>query len=118
MKYTIEGFSQEYALTLKATVQEDSKEKNICIDCVDLVILRWFVDFYPSMKKTNIDGQQYAWVNYQTLLDDLPLLNIGKKMLTNRFKKLVYFNLLTHTTLRDGGTYSYYGFGENYMRLI
>ena len=37
MKYTIEGFSQAYAATLK-----DEKNR---IDCTDLVILRWFIDF-------------------------------------------------------------------------
>ena len=44
MKYTIEGFSQEYACSLRKEVDG----KTIKLDCTDLVILRWFVDFYPK----------------------------------------------------------------------
>jgi hypothetical protein len=40
MKQTIEGFNQEYALTLKKTVATSKGEKTIKIDCTDLVILR------------------------------------------------------------------------------
>ena len=44
MRYTIEGFSQEYACSLRKEVDG----KTIKLDCTDLVILRWFVDFYPK----------------------------------------------------------------------
>lgn len=118
MKYTIEGFGQEYALTLTKTIIEKEKEKTIKIDCIDLIILRWFVDFYPNMAKIEIEGVQYAWINYKSLLDDMPLLDMGKHMLANRLQKLCEFGILTHKTIKHGGSFSYYGFGSNYRNLI
>ena len=119
MKYTIEGFSQQYALSLKREIEENGKIKIIKIDCTDLLILRWFVDFYPNMKRFTINGNEYAWVNYQKLLDDMPLMNIGKHMLSLRLQKMVVFGILTHHTIKNScGTYSCYGFGSSYSNLI
>ena len=118
MKYTVEGFSQEYALTLTKQVEEKGKLKTVKVDCIDLIILRWFVDFYPRMAKVEIEGVQYAWLNYKKLLDDMPLLDIGKHMLANRLQKLCEFGILTHKNVKCGGSFSYYGFGANYHNLI
>ena len=119
MKYTIEGFSQEYAMTLKKNVPiKDGKEKTIQIDCTDLVILRWFVDFYPNMKKISVDGREYAWLTHKKLLDDLPLLDITKRACIERMQKLVEFGILDYKLLKDGGTFSLYTFGMNYINLI
>lgn len=115
MKYTIEGFSQSEALKLKKT---DEDGKTICLDCTDLVILRWFVDFFPHMTKVVVDGIQYAWVDYKYLLDDMPLLGIKKRMLALRLRKMADLGILSHKTIKAGGTYSYYTFGENYFRLV
>ena len=118
MKYTIEGFSQKEAAKLKKTIIENGKTKTIGLDCTDLVLLRWFVDFFPSMMKVTIDGIQYAWVNYQAILDDMPLLGLGKRSLFDRLKKMSQLGVLNHKTVRSGGTFSYYGFGENYSLLV
>ena len=120
MKYTIEGFSQEYALTLTKQVEEKGKLKTVKVDCIDLIILRWFVDFYNTQKmiKVEIEGAQYAWVNYSKILDDIPLLDIGKHMLANRLQKLCEFGILTHKNIKCGGNFSYYGFGANYHNLV
>lgn len=114
MKYTIEGFNQKAAMNI--TAEKDGK--TLKLDCTDLIILRFFVDFYPNMTKKIIDGKEYAWVNYQHILDDMPLLNIGKRSLMDRFKKLVDLKVLSHITYKENGTFSYYGFGENYSLLI
>lgn len=118
MKYTIEGFSQKEAAKLQKTIIENGKTKTISLDCTDLVLLRWFVDFFPSMMKVTIDGTQYAWVNYQAMLDDMPLLGLGKRSLFDRLKKMSQLGVLNHKTVRSGGTFSYYGFGENYSLLV
>lgn len=118
MKYTIEGFSQEEAMKLQKTITENGKTKTISLDCIDLVLLRWFVDFFPSMMKVTIDGIQYAWVSYQAILDDMPLLGLGKRSLFDRLRKMSQLGVLVHKTVRSGGTFSYYGFGENYSLLI
>lgn len=118
MKYTIEGFCQEYALTLKKTVQTKKGEKTIKIDCTDLVILRWLVDFYPNMKKMQIDGREYVWLTHKKLLDDLPLLDIAKRACIERMQKLVEFEILDYKLVKDGGTFSLYAFGKNYINLV
>ena len=119
MKYTISGFSQQEALQFKKIVSDKSgKEKEIKVDCTDLLILRWFVDFYPKMTKVEIDGSQYAWVQYQKILQDLPLLDIKKQALFDRFQKMCEFEILTHKTIKAGGSFSYYGFGKMYSALI
>lgn len=118
MRYTIEGFSQEYATTLKKEINHRNSTKTIKIDCTDLVILRWFVDFYPRMKKVEIDGQEYAWITHSKVLADLPLLDINQRSIIERMQKLVEFNILTYKFVNNNGGHSYYGFGENYINLI
>lgn len=118
MKFTIEGFSQKYAMTLRESVEVNGKIVEKKIDCTDLVILRWFVDFYPKMKKFEIDGIQYAWVSRNKLVEDLPLIDISVKSFSERMQKLAHFGLLTYKLIKEGGTFSVYGFGENYSKLI
>lgn len=118
MRYTIEGFSQEYAMTLKKAVPIKDKEKTIQIDCTDLVILRWFVDFYPNMKKMSVDGKEYAWLTHKKLLADLPLLDITKRACIERMQKLVEFEILDYRLVKEGGTFSLYTFGKNYINLV
>lgn len=118
MKYTIEGFSQEAALSMQATITENGRTKTIKLDIVDLTILRWIVDFYPRMKKTIIDGDEYVWFDYSTFVEDMPLLGLSKQSLYKRCIKMGQLGVLKHKTVRSNGTYSYYGFGPEYSRLI
>ena len=118
MKYTINGFSQQMALTFRKKVICNGKEKEIKIDTTDLLILRWLVDFYPQMIKVEIEGSQYVWVQYKKLLEDLPLLDIKKQALVDRLQKLCEFEILTHKIVKIGGNFSYYGFGKMYQRLV
>ena len=118
MRYTIEGFSQTEAVKFRRTEIVNGKERVVALDCTDLVILRWFVDFWPNMMKVEVDGQQYAWLSYKAAIEDMPLLGIKKGMFALRLKKLVDFGILSHKTIRNGGTFSYYGFGQEYKRLV
>ena len=118
MRYTIEGFSQEYAITLRKKVIKRDKEVEIKIDCTDLVILRWFVDFYPNMKKMIIQGKEYAWLTHNKLKKDLPLIDISKEAFNERMKKLVEFKILDYQFIKVGGSFSLYAFGENYINLL
>lgn len=118
MKYTIEGFSQEAALAMQATITENGHTKTIKLDIVDLTILRWIVDFYPNMKKTIIDGTEYAWVDYTAFIEDMPLLGLSNQSLYKRCIKMVQLGVLKHKTVRSKGTFSYYGFGPEYPRLV
>ncbi len=103
---------------MRATITENGRIKTIKLDCTDLIILRWIVDFFPRMKKTIINGTEYAWVSYDSLLEDLPLLDLGKRALSDRLRKMETLGILKHETVRTKGTYSYYSFGPEYSRLI
>lgn len=118
MKFTIEGFNQEYATTLKKVIEKKGKEVLIQIDCTDLVILRWFVDFYPKMKKCTIEGKEYAKLTHNKLIEDLPLINISRQSFIERMQKLVEFDILTYKLIKENGNQSVYGFGENYAYLV
>lgn len=122
MKNSILGFNQQYATTLKKDVEivKNGVVKKITrkIDCTDLVILRWFVDFYPNMKMMEVDGVKYAWLSHKKLLEDLPLIDITKRSFIDRMQKLVDFKILTYKLVKEGGTFSLYGFGENYINLV
>ena len=118
MKYSIDGFNQEYAMTLRKEVEINGKNVIKKIDCKDLVILRWFVDLYPNMKKINIDNREYAWISHGKLLEDLPIIDINKRSFIERMKKLVEFGILDYQLIKKGGTFSVYTFGENYKYMV
>lgn len=107
MKYTILGFNQEKALELGFDVE-------------DLLIIRWFVDFYSSSKmiKMNVGDKTYAWVNYSGVIKDIPILNMKKDTLSRRMKKICETGIMEHETLKQGGTFSLYKLTDKYDQLI
>ena len=109
MKYTIEGFDQELLVKWG-------------LDSNDAIILRWFVDFYLSgkMAKVEHDGETYLWVNYQTCIDDLPIMRIkNKEVLARHFKKFEQCGLMKRHISRKGGIYTCFKLVEKeYIKLI
>ena len=107
MKYTILGFNQEKALELGFDVE-------------DLLIIRWFVDFYSSSKmiKMNVGDKTYAWVNYSRVIEDIPILNMKKDTLSRRMKKICETGIMEHEILKQGGTFSLYKLTDKYDQLI
>lgn len=118
MKYTLEGFSQEAALSMRATITDGGRAKIIKLDLIDLTIIRWIVDFYPNMKKVLIEGTEYVWLDYSTFVEDMPLLALSNQSLYKRCMKMVQLGVLKHKTVRNKGTFSYYAFGPEYSRLV
>ncbi len=87
----------------------------------ELLILRWFANFFPSDKmiKYSINDEIYGVVKYQAILDDYPILDINKESIKRIFDNLVDFKILKHETVKKfSGTYAVYATGENYNRLI
>lgn len=112
MKYSIMGFSQEKVMELNA---------NGCnIDITDLAILNWLEKISNSSKvvKEVIEGKSYFWVNYQSLLEDMPILGIKKRMLYTRLQKMVDIGILSHYIKKQGGTFSMYAFNFLYDELV
>lgn len=107
MKFTIHGFSQQKAIELGLSND-------------DLLTLRWIIDFSQTGKMKSIykDGKMFYWVNYKSLLSDIPILGIKKDTLYRRLKKMATTGVLSHTTVIDNGTYSYYGVGDRYIELL
>ena len=103
MKYTIFGFDQ-------ARVLELSDEKQ-SIDERDLMILRWFMDWFfsDSMKKVVHDGSEYGLIRASKVADDLPIMRIEPTAVRRRLKKLVKFGLLADCFVKeDNGNACYY----------
>jgi len=109
MKYTIEGLQQDKLLEWG-------------LDAGDAVILRFLIDFYHTekMKKLELEGVKYFWVHYQTILNEIPILKIGRPALRNRFKKYVNCGLMDfYLEKTSQGTYTYYRFIEKkYIDLL
>ncbi len=118
MKYTIEGFNQAYAMTLKKEIEVNGKIVTRKVDCTDLVILRWLVDFYPNMRSMEVDGERYVMVTFGKLQADLPMLDISKRAFSERLQKLADFGVLKYKFIKEGGTFALYALGENYVNLI
>ena len=107
MKHIVNGFRQEKIIKFR-------------LDFVDTAILRYFIDFKKSGKMVCkvLNGNCYYWVSYEGVLKELPMLNMKKYTVQSRFFKLRDLGILTHIVVRQGGTYSYFGIGENYKELI
>lgn len=105
MKFTIEGFSQEVAVKLG-------------LDAVDLVLLRWLVDFYNTgvMEMHIFGDKHFFWVHYETILTEMPILWITNKVsLGRRFKRMVKSGLMEFRVFEGAGNRTYYRFDENLL---
>lgn len=117
MDLNVLGFSQEKVLKIKNVKIEKRKntEKEITqtLEIEDLYLLNRLFNFRGSAKTSNtiIDGKVFFWINYKTLLENMPILNMTKEGLMNKFKKYADMKLIerTHIYEKDGvkGTYSY-----------
>ena len=108
MKFTILGYNQDQAIKFN-------------LDLVDLTILRYFIDFRDTeeMICKIINDKPYYWVNYESLIKEIPIIGINNKIaLRRRLKKLEENKILIHSCIKENGTYSYYGTGVNYKYLI
>jgi hypothetical protein len=107
MKCTVMGFSQKNLVKLR-------------LDMVDATILRHFINSkkFKGSKVRRVDDKVYYLVRYSEFLKELPILNIKKCTVQSRFFKLRNAGILSHLVVREGGTYCYYGIGENYAQLI
>ena len=99
--------------------QPRAVELGLCSD--DLLVLRWFVDYAGTdkMRTLIIDNSIYYWVNYDTVLKELPILKVKKQTLYKKhFMNLCNANVLIHKQVKEGGNFSYYCYGINYQTLL
>lgn len=117
MKYSIFGFSQEYATKLQK--EQDGKVKKL--DTTDLLILRDIADFMNRSRiiKYTIDDKVYFSIQYATILEDLPILDIKKQALSDRLDKMVLLNVLEKIVVKNqSGTFVAFRMGKEYENLL
>lgn len=117
MKYSIFGFNQSRILSL----QKNKNEKIIKLDITDLLILKDVADFMNRSKviKYTIDDKVFFSVQYATILEDLPILDIKKQALSDRLDKMCILGLLEKKVIKNqAGTFVAFRMGENYESLI
>lgn len=107
MKYTIMGFSQQ-------------KLQEFNMDLTDALILRWFIDFKDTNKMYSeiVNNEKFYWIKYESLLSDIPIINIKKVPLGRRLKKLSESEILKRYIKKKGGTYTLYAIGIKYTELV
>jgi len=67
------------------------------LNAEDLMILRWFLDFYPLMEKVCVDNKEYGWVHYGYLLHNLQIIYYKEESVSKRFHKYCELGLIEKT---------------------
>lgn len=124
MKYSILGFNQyvvlKYRKFVNRKVRGIEKEVEVRIDVTDLLLINALSDFMnrPNIIKSEVEGKNYFWVNYSTLLEDLPILDISKQALSDRLDKLSDFNIIEKkVVLNSMGTFTCFRMGKEYENI-
>lgn len=104
MKYTLFGFNQEKALEYG-------------LDVRDLLLIDYIWDMCasPTMQHLQEKNIIYVWLMHDRILNDLPILNIGKRSLIECLNKLKSFGLLYCKVVNNDsmrGSKSYYAITE------
>ena len=96
LRFSILGFSQERALEVKTTYNG----KDLKLDVIDLLLMSHLADFPNRKYVTKIieDDKIFFWMSYATVMEELPILNLKKQALRDRFDKLVALGILEKTT--------------------
>jgi DNA-binding MarR family transcriptional regulator len=109
MKYNIEGFDQQKLVEMK-------------LNSDDAIILRWFVDFYATGKMSVVkdsSGLEYKWVKYQSIIDDLPILEItNRQVIARHFNKMVKAGIIKKYVYKKNGTYTCFKLTDKFRVLI
>ncbi len=67
------------------------------LNAEDLMILRWFIDFYPLMEKVCINSKEYGWVHYGYLLHNLQIIYCKEESVAKRFNRYCELGLIEKT---------------------
>lgn len=98
LRFSILGFAQERVIEI--TANEGGKE--LRLDVTDLLLLNQIADF-PNRKcvmKIIEEEKIFFWMSYSEILGELPILNLKKQALRDRFDKLIALGLLEKRTSR------------------
>ena len=92
LRFSILGFSQERVIEVRAK----DGDKELRLDVNDLLLLNQIADFpnRSSVMKIIEDEKIFYWIAYAEILGELPILNLKKQSIRDRFDKLVTLGLL------------------------
>ena len=83
------------------------------------------IDFFTKFRNSNkaktmiFEGNEYIWVSYGLILENLPLLEIkSKDVLARYFNDLIKAKILTKVTSKKMGNKTYWRQGENFGCLF
>lgn len=96
MRFTILGFRQSVAVEKNITLQE-------------LMLLRWFIDFWTTGKMhwIEVEKKLYFWVDNSKALSELPILGITQTSNLRRLLRGMVTKKILHYHL-EKGKYPYY----------
>ena len=119
MKF-VNGLPQEeLADMVDIMIGKDGKPHEVRIDAADTLILQWLLHFYPRMNKKKVNDEEYAYISYKKIVDDLPILNTTKRAIAARLKKIEHFGLIKMLIEKDEfGTYTYIHLTKKYFSLL
>ena len=101
MKINVLGFEQEKIMNLP-----------IRINATDLLVLRTMVDMINSkrLETKEIDGEVYTWINYNLILEDLPMVATSVETIKKIVSKFCSTGLLDRKVKKhiNGGAFTYF----------
>ena len=108
MRYNICGYSQETLL-------------NYGLDCNDAMLLRTFMDIYPSssekLEYIILNNDKFLWLTYGYISEQLQLLGsirTVKRKIDNLVEKNILKRVILNSKNKKSGKYMYLAPGENY----
>lgn len=128
MKYSILGFNQAKVISrevigtrpIYVNGEKTDKEVTLKMDVTDLLILLDIADFIHrnEIVKYVVDGKMYCSVNYESIVEDLPILDIKKQALRDRLDKLCLFGMLEKTVIKNGtGSWAAFRIGDQFEEI-
>ena len=125
LRHSILGFNQEEVLKLKKTITKEVrgevKQVELKLDVTDLLILNHLADF-PNRKKVTkiiLDDKIFFWVSYNTIIEELPIIDIKKQALSDRLAKMVELGILERRiqTYGTSANMTFFRIDDLYERL-
>ncbi len=107
MEYKVLGYNQQKAVVLG-------------LDANDLLILHCLQDVVnkKAIPEKEINGKLYYWLNYNYILDELPILKISKASLMKKYKKYSNLNILDFLFIEKNSNFTYFRFNETAIKNI
>lgn len=120
----IYGFNQEKVTEVKGVRTETragkKKQVVLCLDISDLIILKKVIKFIANPKGNRIiEGRNYTLLDYDSIVENLPILGLTNVSLGRRFKKYKILELLDSKLMKnkERGTLTFFAPTEKLMLL-